>query len=581
MESRPAYRLRGALALPELTDAALETIGLAWGASPIVVRILHGRDVTEREHAQRVLDPRLQDLRNPQSMAGFTDAVSVIVTAIHEGTRVGVFGDYDVDGVTTATILSTFLRYLGVEVVAKVASRQGGYGFNLEAARDFAEAGAQLVLAGDCGTSDHESIAWLAERDIQVVVIDHHQVPDSKPVAVALINPHQPDCAFPFKGLCSAGVAFFLCAAIRTALQKGGWAGTLPDPRAWLDLVALGTVCDMVPLVEENRILVRYGLAQLDSRQRPGLRALLERAGVSPDTTINEGHLGFSLGPRLNAPGRLSLAEPAFNLLSARSDAEALPFAAEVEKFNNQRRVHQERIASEAFALLEADPRTADRAALVVAGQGWPAGVVGIAANSVVSRYRRPALILALDSAGGEVRGSVRSFGGIDVHRALSQCADLLLRFGGHKAAAGVSLLAENVEALVEAFDAAVGAQKLELGTECADTDGSDFFDGVLKLEDLELSLLDELDRLAPYGQGFPRPRFIVEGAVVERFKVIKQRHLSLVLRQGSCTREAIAFGKGDRSVHKGDRVGVSFTPERRTWAGRTKVQLLIDEIWQ
>ena len=205
-------------------------------------------------------------------MAGFEPAIDLLSSALRNGWRVGVFGDYDVDGVTTATILTTFLERLGLDVVSTVATRDGGYGFSVAAAKELAGAGVKMVITGDCGTSDHESLGWLQSRGIPTVVIDHHQVPDVMPPAAALINPWQPGCEFPFKGLCSAGVAFYLAAALRSHLRRQG-VENLPDPRAWLDLVALGTVCDMVPLRAENRILVRHGLSVLDERRRPGLRA--------------------------------------------------------------------------------------------------------------------------------------------------------------------------------------------------------------------------------------------------------------------------------------------------------------------
>jgi single-stranded-DNA-specific exonuclease len=578
--ARPRLRLRGALASNEPSDAQLESLASEWGVSAGAARLLLGRGVTELAEVRRIVDPRLRDLRPPNSMAGFSHAVEVLVDAVRSRRRVGIFGDYDVDGVTTTTILATFLGCLGVDVVSRVATRQGGYGFHVEAARAFIEAGVELVLTGDCGTSDHEALQWLADRGVHTVVIDHHQVPESMPPALALINPHQPDCTFPFKGLCSAGVAFYLCAALRTALRTSGWPGQLPDPRAWLDLVALGTVCDMVPLAEENRILVRHGLAELDRRKRPGLRALLQRAGVAPETRIEESHLGFQLGPRLNAPGRLASAEPAFNLLRARSEAEAEPFAAEVEKFNRQRRAHQEQIVAEAFALLEADPRTSERAGLVVASEAWAPGVVGVAANGLVDRYRRPTLVLAIDRGLGEVRGSVRSCGGVDVHAALTECSDLLIRHGGHPAAAGVSLLPERVDALVEAFDAAVARQRAGSDLEAAD-DASHDHDGQIPLSVVDLEFVESLRAIAPFGQGFAPPRFIREDVEVESVRVIKDRHLRLKLRDGDTRREAMAFGKGALPIREGERISISYAPERNDFGGRTRVQLLVDSLWR
>ena len=273
---------------------------------------------TRSTSTRATLDPKLGALRRPDDMAGFVAALDVIEAAHKRRDRVGVFGDYDVDGVSTAATISTYLEALGLEVVVRVAHRERGYGFGIPDAEALHEAGVKLVILGDTGTSDVDALAWLAERGIKTVVIDHHQVPESAPPADAFINPHQPGCGFPFKGLCSAGVAFYLCAALRTRLSRSH--RRVPDPRRWLDLVAVATVCDMMPLREENRVLVHAGLRHLSRRGRPGLRALLARAGVPTHEAVDEQHVAFKIGPRLNAPGRLGSAEPSLRLLQARTD---------------------------------------------------------------------------------------------------------------------------------------------------------------------------------------------------------------------------------------------------------------------
>jgi single-stranded-DNA-specific exonuclease len=324
----PRVRLRGRLSCYERSELRERAAEL--DVHPVVVELLIGRGVEELEEQRRFLDPRLRDLSVPASMAGYAEAIELLVSARRNRWRVGMFGDYDVDGVTTTTILTTFLECLGIEIVAKVASREGGYGFGLAAAKALHESRVDLVLTGDCGTSDHEALDWLRQRGLPTVVIDHHQVPDTMPPATALLNPHQAGCEFPFKGLCSAGVGFYLAAGVRSAIATAepSARSNLPDPRAWLDLVALGTVCDMMPLVGDNRILVRHGLDVMRQRRRPGVRELLRRAQVSGEIPVDEGHLGFALGPRINAPGRLGSAEPSLELLRARSGAEAEALAA-------------------------------------------------------------------------------------------------------------------------------------------------------------------------------------------------------------------------------------------------------------
>lgn len=541
-----------------------------------MLELLRGREV-EPEAQARWLEPKLSHLRKPAQMAGFGPALELLSHAIDKGWRVGIFGDYDVDGVTTTTILSTFLECLGVEVSCRVANRDAGYGFTVAAAQAFADAGCQLVLTGDCGTSDHDALSLLESRGVPVVVIDHHQVPEQMPPASALLNPHQPACEFPFKGLCSAGVAFYLCAALRTARAKKG-DRNLPDPRAWLDLVALGTVCDMVPLVDENRVLTRHGLHLLQARRRPGVRALLERARVGADVPLDEGHLGFTLGPRLNAPGRFASAEPSLSLLRARSDAEAQAFAAEVEMFNMRRREAQARVEQEALALLAADPKIDARSGIVVAHEGWVAGVVGIAANGIVDRYQRPTLVVAIDPDTGEARGSARSFGDIDVHAALMACDPLLRRAGGHKAAAGVSLDAAKVPDLVEAFDAAVADQVREGATLGG---GAEVHDGELPLVELDRDFMAALEPLRPFGVGFEAPRYLCSEARVTSTRVVGQKHLKLSLSQEGRTIDAMLFGGAAYEVERGDTVGALFSPQLNTFRGRTSVELRLERLWR
>lgn len=577
---RPKLVLRGSCSLdPAQRRERARVLGISARGVELLVR----RGIEGEAEQQRFLRPRLGQLTPPTSMAGFGEAFELLQWAIKGQKRIGIFGDYDVDGVTTTTVLASFLEAFGAEVVANVATREGGYGFHTDAAKRLADAGADLVVTGDCGTSDHEALGWLEGRDIPTVVIDHHQVPETMPPARALLNPHQPGCEFPFKGLCSAGVGFYLCASLKTALAKEGRTD-LPDPRWWLDLVALGTVCDMVPLVGENRTLVHHGLAVLGHRRRPGLRALLQRAGVSGDELLDESHLGFTLGPRLNAPGRLTTAEPSLSLLRARTSADAQALAAQLEAFNTQRRAHQSNIVEEAIEILQADPRTAERAGIVVADPRWLHGVVGIAANGIVDRYKRPTLVIALDPMGegeggsvAEARGSARSFGDVDVRAALAACSHLLNRFGGHKAAAGVSLPRENVPGLVEAFDDAVRAQ---LGTRAID-DLSEPYDGELSLEEIHPEFLDELRHLGPFGVGFAQPQYVAEDLELVSVRLIREQHVQMRVRQGGVTHEAIAFRRPDLQFEAGQKIGLLFCPQWNTYRGKKQIQLVVDDGWR
>ena len=430
------------------------------------------------------------------------------------------------------------------------------------------------MLTGDCGTSDVQALSWLAERGIGRIVIDHHQVPEQMPPADALINPHQSGCGFPFKGLCSAGVAFYLCAALRSRLASK--RATVPDPRAWLDLVALATVCDMMPLHEENRILVAHGLRLLGHRLRPGIRALLSRAKVDPKVPIDETHLGFKLGPRLNAPGRLGSAMPSLSLLRARTDAEAAPIAQQIEAINTQRKQHTERTVVEAMALLAADPKLEQRAALTVYHHGWMPGVVGIAAAGLTEQYRRPAMVIAVDRAAGIARGSIRTVGSIDVRAALAECSDLLLRFGGHRQAAGVTVALDKLDALTEAFDEAVARQGIALAAGDVEV-----VDARVPLRRIDAGLVAAMRGLGPYGVGFSPPRFVAEDVHVDSAKIVGGRHVAMRLAQGGARLDSIAFGQGAHLPSPGETLSAVYIPFVDRFRGEDRLRLQVERFWR
>jgi single-stranded-DNA-specific exonuclease len=540
--------------------------------SPLVGQLLLNRGIHDPERARRFLDPRLSDLRRPDgeggegAMAGFDRAVERLQRAIAEREMIGLFGDYDVDGVTSCALLADFFGQVGARVHAEVARRDAGYGLGVETVDRFAEAGAQVVVTCDCGTSDHEALSHARRRGIDVVVVDHHQVPEREPEAHALINPHQTSCRFPYKGLASVGVAFYLAAALRTRLRAEG-RRNLPDPRALLDLVAVGTVADMAPLTDENRILVHAGLRLLARAPRPGLRALLELSGGMSDR-LRSIDIGMRIGPRLNAPGRLGDARPALDLLLAPGPIEGRALAERLELANQKRRELQ--LAVEAAALEEAERHQG--AAIVVAGQGWPAGVVGIDAARLVERYGRPAAVIALE---GEVgRGSLRSAGGFDLVSGLRSASDLLIRYGGHAVAAGLTIAPQNVDAFRQRFCAAVAESlgrtpprpRLEVDAE-------------IDLEALDERLLSEISQLEPFGIGNPEPCLGSRDLVLERSRVVGSDHLQVTLRDGPYAHDGIGFSFASRDPGAGARVRAAFVPEIDTFRGARRVRVRLRDL--
>jgi len=534
------------------------------GIRGLTARVLAARGFLTPEAATCFLEPRLAALRPPSGIADLDRAVERILTAVERGERVGVFGDYDVDGVTTAAILTLLLRALGLPVVARMAKRASGYGFAPEDATSLAGQGCRLVLTGDCGTSDHQALELCQARGIDVIVIDHHQVPAARTPAHAVLNPHRPDDDFSFKGLASCGVAFYLAAAVRSKLRAARSARAESfDPRDWLDLVALGTVADLVPLAAENRILVAAGLRELSARRRPGIAALAESAGIPPGS-LGTTEVSFRLAPRLNAAGRLGDAQVALDLLLATDAERAREVACALEELNRERQRIQERIWTEALAAAEAH---LDEPALVLGAEGWHQGVVGIVAAKLVDKYRKPAVVVGFRD--GQGRGSARTVGGVDLCRALATCRAHLAGFGGHPMAAGVSLAEANLAALRAAFGAAV-AEHLSNRGEVAPVE----VDAVTSLAELDLPQVEELARLAPFGAENGEPLLALPGVEVRSSRVVGTSHLQLTLAHGDRTGDAIAFGMGDRDPGRGARLDVVGSAEIDEFRGRRRIRL-------
>lgn len=576
------------LPLRPLDDGLVARLARELRLLPTTARCLVARGLGDVEAARGFLSPRLGGLRKPDGMAGFDVAAERVAAAVLRRERIAVFGDYDVDGVTTCALLTIFLRGVGADVAPRVARRDEGYGFCAAAAEDVLAGAPRLVITGDCGTSDGDVIATVRARGVDVVVVDHHTVPAAGDVhpAFALVNPYRADSSFPFRGMASVGISFYLAAAVRTRLRAEGWFQGRPevDPRELLDLVALGTIADLVPLAGENRILTAAGLKLVAERKRPGLAALLEAAGVTAvggvggDRPIDEKTVSWKLAPRLNAPGRLGDAAPALELLLAGGE-EAAARAQALEATNQRRRELQDRMVEEALAMVDtgADPGPA----VVVASDQWAPGVVGIVAAKLVDRYQRPAFVLAVDAASGVARGSARSAGGVDLYRALGQCAPMLERWGGHAAAAGLTVRAADGDmgGAIDRLREALGAAVLAEGSgKVVDL----YADAEVELGLVDDRLADELGGMAPFGQENPAPLLVARGLEVRSSrKVGDGSHLKLEVRCPStgAHRGAIAFGQGADDPGEGARVDVAFTPSRSTWNGKSRVELEVKRI--
>jgi single-stranded-DNA-specific exonuclease len=560
--------------VPSVDEGQCAALAEALGVRPLTARVLLGRGLGAAPAATRFLAPRLADLRLPEGIADLPKAVERLERAVLAGERIGIYGDYDVDGVTTAAVLALALRGLGAQPVARAAHRFSGYGFSPEQARRFCDEGCTLVLTGDCGTSDLASLALCRERGVDVVVIDHHQVPSGPSEAFALINPHRPDDAFSFKGLASCGVAFYLAAALRTRLRERNHppAATF-DPRGLLDLVALGTIADLVPLIEDNRILVAAGLRELTARRRPGLRVLGQIAELGPESIIDATTVSFRLTPRLNAPGRLGEAQRALDLLLCQDEEEAHRRAMEIDEVNRTRQRIQEEVWTAASAAAAAQLE-ADAPAVVVGAEGWHPGVVGIVAAKLVERHRRPAVVVAFE--GGVGRGSARTINGFHLHAGLTSCAVHLQAFGGHAGAAGMTVTAACFPAFQQAF---WEAARTHAGSHAAAVEA--VADAAADLSQLDLPQVEELARLAPFGHSNAEPLVALPQVQVQSTRVVGERHLQLTLSGNGAVAEAIAFGMAADAPPEGAQVDILASPEVDAFRGYRRPRLRVKHIFR
>lgn len=520
--------------------------------------------------APAFLDPRLDALTDPSGMVDREVAARRLADACRKGERVAIFGDYDVDGTTSAAIMADVLEELGAEVHAFVANRfEGGYGFSEPALDRCLAVGPQVIVTCDCGSADHARVQRAVDAGVDVIVVDHHLVPEEPLPALAFLNPHRPDCAFPFKGLCSAGLALFLSAAIRTEL------GAKLDVRRWLDLVALGTVADVAPLHGDNRSLVRAGLRLLaGDRVRPGVQALRERANIRPGQPMGAHEIAFRLAPRLNAAGRLGDPTITLELLRARTLERARELAGRIEEINEERKAVERRTTEEAIAQVIAVYGDSPDHGVVVAGEGWHRGVVGITAARLVDRFDVPAVVIALDGHGdaSQGHGSGRTPDGFDLHAALSQCTSHFLRFGGHAAAAGVTLERERIEAFRAQFATVAPRPEARLAPPRVDVELSG---------SCSLPTVADLMRLEPLGEANAQPIFALPQVAVDDVRTVADgQHLKLRLRHGRTVITAFGRDLAHRADGIGDRVTVVGTLRPDSWRGGEALELSVQRLY-
>jgi single-stranded-DNA-specific exonuclease len=540
-------------------------VAATFGIRPLVAELVLLRGFAEDDAIQRFLHPRLQDLSDPFLLPGMEKAADRIWEAVDRQETVVLYGDYDVDGVTSLALLHGFLKAFGLETHPFLPHRiDDGYGLNDQGLeRCLGEHAPSLLIAVDCGTSSVSQVRALRERGIDVVILDHHESNTGEmPPAVAVVNPKLGD---DFHYFCSAGLVFKL----GHALLKRRRDDRL-DLRPWLDLVAMGTVADLVPLVGENRILVRKGLQTMARTVHPGVRALMDVAGVGGTPEAYD--IGFKLGPRLNAAGRLDTARAALELLLARDPGTARLLAEDLDRQNRDRQALEQRIRDEAIAMLAGFRPDRDRG-IVLGSPSWHAGVVGIVASRVVKEFHRPSFVIAFD-AEGLGKGSGRSIPGVSLVEALNACRDLLVAGGGHDMAAGLTLRQENLEAFRTRFAAYLETHAAE-----------EWFvprldlDLVATLDQINLDLLDSYELVHPTGMGNPAPLFLSRGVrLADEPRVLKEKHLKLPLVQDGTRLDVMWFNAADKDLPRAPW-DIAYRISRNEYKGRSSVSVVLEAL--
>lgn len=533
--------------------------------SPILATLLLRRGLGAPDQAQAFLEPSLRDLPNPSLLPDLDRAVDRLIQALNLEERIVVYGDYDADGLTATALLADFLRSLGARVSTYIPHRvTEGYGLNPEAVKHLAQTGHRLLVTVDCGVADFEMVALARECGLDVIVTDHHQPPHRLPPALAVVNPKRPDSAFPQREIAGVGVAFFLAGGLRQALRERGVfsQASQPELAPLLGLVALGTVADVAPLTQVNRILVTEGLHRLADPDRPGLTALKESCALASGRPPTSSEVAFQLAPRLNAAGRIDSPQPGLDLLLTRNADDARVHAGALERVNRERKRLQEQMIREALALLEDKGERLGRT-IVLANEGWHRGLVGLAASKLAEQYGRPTLLLSIED--GTAHGSGRSIPGFNLFAALDRCRDLLVRFGGHDQAAGLSLDLSQLPRLIQAFEDIASH-------EIRDDDLRPRLpiEAEVTLADLNRGLAHEIDRLAPFGEGNPEPILAVTDLKPLSSSVVGGKHLRLRLGDNGQTLDTIGFNLGAMLTELGRQVSVAVQPHTSTYNGRT-----------
>ena len=541
----------------------------------IVSCILMSRHILTPDDANKYLNPSLNNLHNPFLMKDMQKAVQRLIKAIYHREKIVVYGDYDADGVTSVVVLLKFLMEIGHDASYYIPDRiTEGYGLNNPAIDRMKADDVKLIVTVDCGISDHEQISYARTLGIDTIVLDHHEVPNSLPDAVAIIDQNRKECAFPFKHLAAVGIVFNFLIALRGKLRNEGFWETrkYPNLREYLDLVALGTIGDICPLIDENRIFTKIGLDLITEGKRVGLQALKEICGIDAQV-IDSGKASFCLIPRINAAGRVALAKEAVQLLLTDNIDDARRIAQSLEHYNRRRQTMERAIFNEILEEIKINLEPKNVRSLVFSSDKWHPGVIGIVASKLVDRFNRPTILISIKDGIG--KGSGRSIADFNIYLGLKKCDSLLLSYGGHRYAAGISIKEEDIKEFSRMLEENI-SKEINLSEFVSQTN----IDAMCNLNDIDHELISQIGRLAPFGSGNPEPVLCVKNITVTSQSVVGNNHLWMRLTGDGVSYNSIWFNKGYLiDFLPGSDIDIAFTPHINSWNGAYDIQLKMKDM--
>ncbi len=554
-------------------DVLIKTLGI----SETVATVLVNRGLESVEAASYFIQGKLKSLPDPFLLRDSEKAAGIIVNHIKNNKKIVIYGDYDVDGITSTIITYDFLSFLGAQVDYYIPHRlEDGYGLNTYTLEEIATKGGELVVTVDCGITSVDEIKYAKDLGLNTIIIDHHHVGEKVPDAVAIVNPHQSGCRYPFKDMAAVGVAFTFLMVLKKVVEKDGFfKNHIPNLVKYLDIVAMGTVADMVPLMESNRVFVKHGLLQMQKNKRPGLLALANICGIKDLSEITPSIISYKMAPRLNAAGRIGNAIKGLELIISKEYDVALKMAEELNLTNEYRQQLEAEIFDQAVSKVENGDILETKSSIVLSSSKWHPGVIGIVASRLVEKYYKPTIMISIEDGVG--RGSARSIPQLHIYNIIEQLSNHLVQYGGHKYAAGMTIKEKEIDEFKQKFDKMVKeALDKEEYRQCTEIDAE------LSLRELSPELIVALSKLEPFGMNNPEPSFIAKHVKILKQNMINKAHLhwKLGTDKTSLTFNAIGFGLlNNKTTPKvGDTVDIIYFPRINTYGGNITLQLYIKD---